>query len=247
MRFANGSAIAAAALGLMLMAASPPALAEHEPAPEPQPSPAPLPDAMEPWADGFYFFFDFGLGDAENPETDADFGVDLEGSIGMGFGFGYRMGPLRLEGELISRSFWVGSLDRGAASPFPDADYAGAMEAVSGMASVFVDLPTAGSMRPYLGVGYGIARVDAQYNESFCFFYCFSTDNPVVDDWDNVRARQGMLGVSFASATPGLEWYLGYRYYETEDLDFRTVSGIPFRQEGLKDHAFMVGFRFFVN
>jgi opacity protein-like surface antigen len=230
-----------------VLLASPPVFADHEPTTQSQQGPTPLPGAPEAWDDGFYYMLDFTLGDSKNPNTDAGFSVDLDWSTSVGFGVGYRLGPVRLEGQLLTQYYRAGSLDLTGASPFPPADYSGGMRTLNGMANLYVDLPAAGKARPYIGAGYGIARVSADYNESVCYIFCFSTKNEVVDDWDKVRAWQGMLGVSFASASPAMEWYIGYRYYETEDLNYHTLSGVPFTQEGLKDHAFMFGFRFLVN
>jgi opacity protein-like surface antigen len=242
--------VAAVAVSLALLAPLP-ARADHEsttqpPQQRPQ-EPTRLPGAKEAWDDGFYYALDFTLGDSANPNTDAGFSVDLDWSSSAGFGVGYRLGPLRLEGQLLTQFYRVGSLDLTGGSPFPLADYSGGIRTLNGMANLYIDLPAAGKMRPYIGAGYGLARVSADYNESVCYIFCFSTQNEIVDDWDKVNAWQGMLGVSFASASPNMEWYIGYRYYETEDLDFRTLSGVPFRQEGLQDHAFMFGFRFLTN
>lgn len=237
----SSSATVARVAGLWLAMLTFPALAQEPP------GPAPLPNAAEPWPGGFYYLLDFSLGDSENPDTDADFSVDLDWSTSFGLGAGYRMGPLRLEGELNTHFYRVGSLDLGPSSPFPPADYAGGMRAYNAMANLYVDLPQAGAMRPFIGAGIGLARVEAEYNESVCFIYCFSTSNAVVDDWDAVAARQAMIGASFDAIGSNMEWYVGYRYYETDDLDFRTLSGVPFRQDGIRDHAFLAGFRFFVN
>ena len=233
------TAIAALAASLFLAITAGPAAAQEQPAPGT--------NARQAWDSGFYYLIDFNLGDAENPNTDADFSVDLDWSTGFGFGMGYRMGPVRLEGDFNTQFYRVGSLDLGPASPFAAADYAGAMRTGNLMANLYVDLPTAGNMRPYLGAGYGVSWVEAEYNESVCFIYCFSTSNSVVDDSDRTEAWQAMIGASFGTSSPNREWYIGYRYYETDDLNFTTLSGVPFRQEGIQDHAFMAGFRFFID
>ena len=248
MSSSNRFAIVAGALAVSsVLLAAPPVLAEHEPATQPAPGPTPLPGAGDPWGGGFYYLLDFSMGDSANPSTDADFSVDLDWSAGLGFGVGYRIGPLRLEGDLNTQFFRVGSLDLGPASPFPTADYAGGMRTLNAMANLYVDLPAAGKARPYIGAGLGIARVSAEYNESICFIFCFSTKNEVVDDWDRVAAWQAMAGISFENFGSNTEWFVGYRYYETEDLDYRTISGTTFRQDGLKDHSLMFGMRFFIN
>ena len=216
-----------------------------------QPQPAwdqpPPTEAEGPWGEGLYYLLDFSIGDSKNPNTSADFGVDLDWSTGFGLGIGYRVNMLRVEGEFSSQFYRVGSLDLGVAPPFPAADYAGGMHAQNAMANIFIDLPAAGQMRPYLGIGAGFAWVSAEYNESVCIIFCFSTTNQVVDDWDRVSARQAMLGASFAGDSSNLEWFVGYRYYETDDLNYRTSGGTAFVQDGIKDHSIMGGFRFLVD
>ncbi len=153
---------------------------------------------------------------------------------------------IRAAAELFARILHVGSLDLGSASPFPPADYTGDMWTVGLMGNLYLDLPAAGRMQPYLGVGYGISQVTVQYNQAVCFIFCFSTDNEVASDYDVVRARQAMIGASFAGDSPGMEWHLGYRYFETEDLDFTTLSGVPFGHEGIRTHTVLLGMRFLI-
>ena len=194
------AALAASSLVLTPVAA----IADHEPSPQttppPQQQPAPAPFEPRPaWPDGFYYVWNFDLGDAANPSTDAGFDVDIDWSIGTGLGVGYRFARmLRLEGELHANWFRVGSLDLGPAAPFPTADYSGGIWAVGAMANLVVDLPAWGNARPYLGAGYGFSRVAADYNESVCVIFCWSTENEVVDDWDFAEAWQAMAGISFS-------------------------------------------------
>lgn len=235
-----------------ILLAPPPASAAHDPAPAPGSAPesapesAPIPVERPAWSNGVYFEFDGSLGDALNPSTDADFGVDLDWLAGIGFGLGYRLGPVRFEGEFSSTYFRVGSLDLGGASPFAKADYAGGMWASSLMANVYVEFPAAGKIRPYLGAGYGQSWVTAEYNESICFIYCFSTKNEVVNDWTRVSAWQFMAGASFHDAQESSEWFIGYRYFATEELDFRAKGGPSFIQERLEAHSLHIGLRFYM-
>ena len=227
------------------------AMADHEPAPQTAPPPQqhePAPAPFEPlpaWSDGWYYLWNWELGDASNPATDGGFNVDIEGSLGTGFGFGYRLaGMLRLEGEFHAQWFNVGSIDLGPGAPFVPLDYSGGISAFGAMANFFVDLPAWGRARPYLGAGYGFSRVEAEYNESVCIIVCFSTDNKVVDDWDLAEAWQAQAGIAFTNAASNSETYIGYRYFETEDLKLRTVSGTPFVQEGIQSHTLSIGIRF---
>jgi opacity protein-like surface antigen len=240
------------ALAASLTLLAPSAAADHETPPPtelpPQQQPEPAPPPFEPrptWPDGFYYLWNFDLGDAANPSTDADFDVDIDWSIGTGLGVGFRFARmLRLEGEIHANWFRVGSLDLGPAAPFPTADYSGGIWAVGAMANLVVDLPAWGTARPYLGAGYGFSRVAADYNESVCIVFCWSTENEVVDDWDFAEAWQAMAGIAFTNGVANSETYIGYRYFETDDLELRTVSGVPFIQEGIQNHTLSIGIRF---
>lgn len=233
----SGLVAAVLSAGLVLAIPSLPVAAQEQP--------TPLPGAQEHWGNGFYYLLDFDMGDSANPVTDADFGVDLDWSLGVGLGVGYRLaGMVRLEGEFHSNYFRAGSLDLGPAAPFPTFDYSGGVTAQGVMANLIFDLPAWGTARPYIGGGYGFSRVSADYNESVCYIICFSTKNEIVDDWDFAEAWQVMVGISFSNWSSSSETFVGYRYFETDDLDFRTLSGTPFIQEGIENHSLTIGMRF---
>lgn len=223
---------------------APAAMAEHEPAPPPPP-----PAAASPWSSGLYYMLDFSLGDTKNPDTSANFSVDADWTLGIGLGAGYRLGPVRLEAEYISDFFRVGSLDLELGNPFNPGTYAGGIKARGAMGNLYFDLPAAGEMRPYFGFGYGFVDVSVNYNESVCIIFCFSTQNVVVDDWDRARAGQIMAGFSFQHEGSKNEWFVGYRYFETDDLKLRTVDSlgpVSFTQDGLQSHTINFGFRFMI-
>lgn len=229
-----------AVLAVCLAMLSPlPAAADHET--QSSPTQEPL---RTPGSDGAYFTMALDFGTAANIDTDADFGADTDWQFGMEFGVGYRLGIVRLEAELYSRDVNVGSLDLGAGSPFPLADYNGTVWTSGLMGNVYIELPAGGSMRPYLGVGYGLSRVSATYNESICFIICFATDNVVLEDYDIVRARQLLFGASFPSQTEVVEYFVGYRYFETDDLDLTTEGGFSYVQRGIRSHTISGGVRF---
>lgn len=230
--------LAILAAGLIPLA-SQPAKADHETESPPTQQPP-----RAPGSDGAYFVMALDAGTAANIDTDADFGADTDWQFGMAFGAGYRLGIVRLEAELYSRDLNVGSLDLAASPPFPLADYNGTVWTSGLMANVYVELPTKGSARPYLGVGYGLSRVEVNYNQSICFIFCFATDNVVLEDYDIVRARQLLFGASFPARTGDMEYYVGYRYFETDDLDLTTEAGFPYVQDGVRSHTVSAGVRF---
>lgn len=238
----GANAFSGALVALSILSAGLPAMAEHEL--KQQPAPAPLHNTAPAVPGTLYFLLDFSLGDTKDAQTDADFDVSLTWTTAMGLGIGYRAGPIRLEGAWIHHFFRVEDLEVGLSAPFADADYAGGVTADAFMASVYFDIPAAGRAKPYLGAGYGIATVEANYNEAVCFFYCFSTENDIVDDWDNVAAWQVMAGVSFPAGAR-TEWYIGYRYFGTDDANLKTVDGDAFIQDGLNSHSVNGGFRFY--
>lgn len=237
-----GAAMVVLTAALLLQTQSPANATHEEPPPE---GPAPLPQDGGPWPGGFYYNVALLIGDAEDSPTDADFVVDSDWGAGIGFGIGYRLGPIRLEGELLSEFYRVSGLDLGPANPFPGSSYTGGMWTQGLMANLYFDLPVSGTMRPYLGAGYGVSRLSVEFSESVCIIFCFSTSNVVVDDWDRVTAWQGMLGVAFSSWPPSGEWYVGYRYFGTEDAELKTIGGLDFAMEGIDSHSFNMGFRMF--
>lgn len=225
-----------------------PAAADHEQAPQRDPAapPPPPPPAESDWPDGWYYMADFSVGDTEDFNTNIDTRVETDFTLGISLGFGYRLGPTRLEAEYFSDYHRVYNVEIGASSPITAGDYAGRMGVTGGMANIFIDLPASGRMRPYLGAGLGVAHVRALYNEKFCFLFLFcSTPNDIVDDSDWAHAWQAMAGFSHRTEGSNTEWSIGYRYFETEDLEFVTTGGDPFRQENLKSHTLNIGVRWY--
>lgn len=233
--------------GLALLAPLP-AAADHDTVPPPEPPPhdtttvsSPAPD----WQAEPYYLIGFDMGGAANSRTDADFKADLGVQLGLDLGFGYRIGFISVEGEAYTRSIGVSSLDLGPAPPFPIDDYRGGVWTSGLMGNLIVDLPVPGTIRPYLGAGYGISRVSVRYGDSLCLIICggVGSSNDVVDDYDIVMARQVMAGLLVSDRSQNLEVLIGYRYFATDDLDFSTIGGTGFRQEGIRAHTFSVGIR----
>ena len=217
----------------------------------PEAQPMPPPEPIQPAApaflpDGFYYGFALEAGVAPNFATDADFEVGADWVHSFGFQAGFRVGIFRFETEPGIQSIQVGSLKLGAASPFPADDYAGNLASGSLMANLYIESPVAlfGRMRPYAGWGLGFSAVHAQYTPEDCYFgVCSLEGDDIVSDSDFVKSRQFMAGLTIASDAPDLEYYLGYRRFETEDLEFRTAGNVDFVQDGLESHTFFIGVR----
>ncbi len=149
--------------------------------------------------EGWYGRADVGYsvdGALEVTGGDFDFDDDWSGHLGAGYAF---QNGFRLEGELSHRR-----------NDF--SDFAGDAKATALMANLFYDLNRNGSIRPYIGVGVGGARVEAN-----------GVIGPVsFNDDDTVAAYQGLVGVAF-SVSPQLEVDVGYRYFTAPDAGFSGV------------------------
>jgi outer membrane protein OmpA-like peptidoglycan-associated protein len=160
-----------------------------------------------------------GLGAGANFARDAEVngtGIDTEagfdtgwagiGSVGYGFGNG-----LRLELELGYRENDVDGLSGQTSS-------SGSTNVMSGMLNLLYDIPTGTGFTPYLGIGGGYARVEADGIAPV------AAGNVSVDDSDNVFAYQGILGVAYG-ITQNLKLGLDYRYFATQDPEFSASNG----------------------
>jgi outer membrane protein OmpA-like peptidoglycan-associated protein len=176
--------------------------------------------AMEGWygqvSAGYAFDQELSV---DNTDYDLDESHPLFASVGYAYDNGFRT---ELEGGWRT----------GSDSPFllssVDADV------LSGMLNVFYDFNRGGVMQPYLGVGVGAARVDA--NGSF-LFAGFDID-------DVVLAYQGMAGVGI-EVNDRLMLDIGYRYFETESADgssFVFLTSSPSEGEFTQE-AITIGLR----
>lgn len=176
-------------------------------------------------AEGWYSRADVGYstdGALEVNGTDLDLENNWSGHLGAGYAFG---NGFRLEGELGYRN-----------NDFEDLD--GEATSTSLMANLFYDFRRDQRMRPYVGVGVGAAKVEAE-----------GAVGPIsFDDDDTVVAYQGLIGVAF-DVTDRLDIDVGYRYFVAPDVG---VSGIfsgegeePFSFDGDYEHqAITVGLRY---
>lgn len=89
------------------------------------------------------------------------------------------------------------------------------------------------SWHPFVGVGVGMARIDAEWR---------SNGGKLVDDSDLVFAYQGFAGVSYDVAK---NWELSaqYRYFATEDPELTDTDGGKFTGE-YSSHSIMAGFTY---
>lgn len=108
------------------------------------------------------------------------------------------------------------------------------LQAVSYMGNIYYDFRNNSRWTPYLGAGAGGATVSLSKRSGLGN----TTSN------DNVFAYQFMGGLSYAPVTmPMTEWGLGYRYFATQDPEFRTATG-QIKVEDYRTHNVEVGGRF---
>lgn len=109
---------------------------------------------------------------------------------------GYQFDFFRLEGEAAYR--------RNDIDDIAELEVDGKTEAMSAMLNGYLDFAKL-PFRPFIGVGAGAARVEADLDE-------------VGDEHDTVFAYQGIAGLSFGELPLGFD--VGYRYFATEDPEF---------------------------
>jgi OmpA-OmpF porin, OOP family len=131
--------------------------------------------------------------------------VTFESGLTQGLGLGYAFdGGFRLEGELSHRfnelKPEIGVLTNGD------------VHAWSAMANAFFDLQRGGAVEPYVGLGVGMARINAN-----------AAGLVNVNDVDTVPAYQGMVGLAIG-VNDQLDLDVGYRYFVAPGGEFGSVE-----------------------
>lgn len=170
---------------------------------------------------------------------DADMGFETGWRVAIGYGYE----NWRLEGQIGFEKFYLNNLNPQPGSAITASDTTGDLSGPLMMGSVYYDFGTPRGARPFLGAGIGFAKLKADYHGLVCFILCQDGEK-VVGGSDTALVWQAMAGVS-APMKSGLgEWYLGYRYLETGDVDLYVIGDGPATQEGMKSHSLILGWRF---
>jgi hypothetical protein len=53
-----------------------------------------------------------------------------------------------------------------------------------------------------------------------------------------------MAGLAIPNRIGNAEWFIGYRYFATADLELNVAGVGPVTQEGVQSHSIMLGIRF---
>lgn len=150
------------------------------------------------------------LRDADVSAPGPDWDVDFDDGWGAFVAVGKQFELFRLEGEAAYRrndidGIGIGGIRAGSGDK---------VEAMSGMVNAYLDFDLL-QFRPFIGLGAGMARIDADLGTVTGFGR--------VDDDDDAFAWQAMVGLSFAMQPVGFD--VGYRYFDAENPKFGNFEG----------------------
>jgi opacity protein-like surface antigen len=184
----------------------------------------------------------------------------LEAGPATNLAVGYRIGDFRVEAEIGGQILSFGGQDIDGTRILSDLDTdPGSLLIGAFMGNVYYDFDLGSGVRPYLGVGGGIASISAEYIYeipgsargvplAFCPICIFGTPTnekvTVLEDQDWVGAYQAMAGISF-EFWERTDVFLQYRFLATLDAEFAYPDGTPFQQDGVMTHSVQVGLRYF--
>lgn len=201
--------------------------------------------------DGPYLSLGIGAGFLQSLDDSDGFTTEFWPGPVFSGAAGYKWSSFRFEGEVFYGYFLVddvsgpnGSRSRPSTPCFlcNVSDANGDLSALALMANAYVDLDLTENTSLYLGGGVGGARVSADYHFDVTFIGLPAGEIDFVDDKDQVLAYQAKIGLQFA-LNDHSDFYLGYRYFATGDLSFRTTEGGSLDQDGLATHIGEVGYR----
>jgi len=166
------------------------------------------------------------------PAFGGDVGLDNNWMEDVGLGYAFQNG-LRLEGELAHRF--------NALASGPRIQDGGDTQAFTAMINGIYDFNRNGTVQPYIGVGFGVGRVDANAADGPAATKVVSA---FFDDSDTSIAYQGLIGLGF-KVSEQLALDIGYRYLAIPNLEFAGRNGAAARTYSTNyDHqAATVGLR----
>lgn len=153
--------------------------------------------------------------------TDVDFDIGYMGTASVGYNwfFPESFADLRVELE--------GSYRNNDTDSLGSLDLDGQVETFGAMVNGIIDIRTTWPVVPYLGIGFGYARV--MYEDDGAGI------TAPIDDNDTEFAYQVMGGFNY-DLSSNLAVGIEYRYFETERLDLRDSLGASFNPE-YKQHS----------
>lgn len=177
-------------------------------------------------------YLEFGGGAVELMDSDiSGSGIDTEAEFDTGYALRAAVGHAydngwRAEVEIGYRANEIE--DIGSVNGSGDA------KALSGMINGYKDFDLGNGWEPYLGLGVGAVRVEADG------YSPVSTSS--IDDRDTAFGYQGIAGIAW-SVSDNVALTADYRYLATDDLSLRTAGGSSVDAE-YRSHTVMLGLRF---
>jgi opacity protein-like surface antigen len=113
------------------------------------------------------------------------------------------------------------------------------------MANIIYQFAPGSSIRPFIGVGMGIAHATFDVDVfGICEFFVCGAERQakLIDDDDSARAVQIMAGVDVA-ISPRTTFTADYRYWRTSDFKMQQPDGAPF-EAYLRNTSITVGIRY---
>lgn len=200
------------------------------------------------YAPGPYIGARGGLSIVEDQQETGNGGnlLNLRSDPDLGFGIsgygGYSFGTWRVEGEVAYRRSELSSVRVNNDGGIPASQFLagqtgtnqsdnGNVNVLSTMFNVYYDLPWSfAGITPYLGVGAGIASVEQDRHKGGNVRY--------ISDSDFRFAYQGIAGLNW-NFNPNWSISLDYRYFATDDPEFRDTTSRSVTGEYKSHNAFL--------
>ena len=160
---------------------------------------------------------------SNNGQIDSRLTPNVDPVFGLGLGYGFD--TFRLEGVLSYRNNKMDVPDtfigiKPAATVGPNG--AGSTRVTNLMVNAIKDFDVGGSIKPYLGLGVGAARVDTRVSS----LYDINTGGPAngFDDSDTAFAWNALAGFGI-KVSEQLTVDIGYTYTAAQDLNYTGFDG----------------------
>ncbi|MGQ9367772.1 outer membrane protein [Azospirillum sp. ST 5-10] len=182
--------------------------------------------AAQTMAPGWYVTGAVGVND--QPSIDLPAGDEATGHTGWGVAgaVGVAVAPWRAEVELSYRRNALDEIDAGGRR----ADGSGHLGQTALMVNGYYDVPTAGPVVPYVGLGVGAVRVHADD---------WGAGDTPLSDTEILFGGQAIVGVGYV-LSPDLRLNVDYRYMRTAEGSFDGADGRDLSFH-VANHALMLG------
>ena len=157
--------------------------------------------------------------DVFSPNTDPE-ELNFSDGYALNASLGYIYKVIRIEGEIFQSINDIVSVNSGPIT----IDFSGKVEVLGLFLNVFWDYKTVSKWTPYIGGGFGKAKVymnNITNNEA---------DFTIVDEKDSVFALQVLLGATY-SVSNNLMFKADYRYLDVNDVSY---TGLLFTRNSIK-------------